>query len=86
MPDVPEAEIINAELVEDLIVMPATVTPTAPSYALTRHTLLGPGEPPPLTEEVSQFTEIGFKVSEDVKRRTNEGGARNASRVASQCS
>lgn len=46
MPDVSEAETINAELVEDLTVMPATVTPTAPSYALTRHTLLGPGEPP----------------------------------------
>ncbi|MER8098373.1 tyrosine-type recombinase/integrase [Streptomyces goshikiensis] len=77
MPEVTEAEIIDAELVEDLAVMPATATPIAPSYALTRHTLLGPGELPPLTEEASQFTAIDFKVPEDVKRRANERGARN---------
>ncbi|MFD9081709.1 tyrosine-type recombinase/integrase [Streptomyces erythrochromogenes] len=76
--EVSAGEIVDAELVEDVAPVPAAAAaPTAPSYAVTRHTVLGPGELPPRADEQARFTEIDFQVPEDVKRRTNERGARN---------
>ncbi|MGW4509228.1 tyrosine-type recombinase/integrase [Streptomyces sp. NPDC004436] len=76
--EVTAGEIVDAELVDDTALMPvAGVAPAAPVYAVARHTVLGPGEFPPRADEHARFTEIDFQVPEDVKRRTNERGARN---------
>ncbi|MFI8265306.1 hypothetical protein [Streptomyces sp. NPDC085665] len=73
-----EVEIVDAELVEDGAVVPAAAAaPAAPAYVVNRHTILGPGELPPRADESTRFTEIDFEVSESVKRRANERGARN---------
>ncbi|MEW2417553.1 tyrosine-type recombinase/integrase [Streptomyces sp. NPDC046866] len=75
---VPEAEIVDAELVDDTALMPVVdAASPAPAYAVTRHTVLGPGELPPRADETTRFTEIDFEVPEGVKKRLNERGARN---------
>ncbi|WP_326594209.1 hypothetical protein [Streptomyces sp. NBC_01294] len=73
-----ELKVFAAELVDDAAVMPTRAEATeAPRYLITRHTVLGPGELPPLAGEQPALTEIDFTVPAGVKRRIEERGARN---------
>ncbi|MFD6967724.1 hypothetical protein [Streptomyces sp. NPDC059949] len=61
-----ELEIIDAELVPDADVQPASAVP-GPRYLVTQHTMLGPGELPPLADARPAWTDADFRLSvEDI--------------------
>ncbi|WP_330335605.1 hypothetical protein OHS33_38890 (plasmid) [Streptomyces sp. NBC_00536] len=60
-----DVEVINAELVEgDIVVRPLADRPS-PRYVVTQHTMLGPGQLPPLADEQPAWRDEDFRLSEE---------------------
>ncbi|MET9888061.1 hypothetical protein ABZZ20_34010 [Streptomyces sp. NPDC006430] len=61
---VEDAEVLEAELVEDDDLLPATLSPTtAPRPLLHRHTILHPGDAVPTEADAPTYTRRDFEVS-----------------------
>jgi hypothetical protein len=75
-----DAEIIDAELVDDDAPTPLPaniVVEAAPTFTVTRNTILAEGELPPRADERPKFTRKDLTVPPAVKERLDNRGARN---------
>ncbi|WP_331745745.1 hypothetical protein [Streptomyces virginiae] len=60
-----ELNVFDAELVEpDIVVTPAAAEP-GPRYLVTQHTMLGPGELPPLADQRPAWQDHDFRLSDE---------------------
>ncbi|MFD4933385.1 hypothetical protein [Streptomyces virginiae] len=60
-----ELEILDAELVEDGIVVPPAAAESGPRYLVTQHTMLAPGELPPLADQRPAWQDVDFRLSDE---------------------
>jgi integrase len=81
-PDAMDDEVVDAELVEDgpdwaaaALPVPARTGPER--YLVDRHTVLEPGEMPPLAGEQPRYTEADFRISAETAARRARSGADN---------
>lgn len=58
-----EVEVVDAEVVEGDIVVRPPVAGQAQRYLVTQHTMLGPGELPPLADARPAWTDDDFRLS-----------------------
>lgn len=80
-----EVEVFDAELVEGDIVVRPTAAEQGPRYLVTQHTMLGPGELPPLADERPAWTDDDFRLSvEDMVELAEPNLRRTRSRTATR--
>lgn len=81
MPDATDADVIDAELVDDREHLPAITRPTDARPLVDRHTILRPGQPIPTTADAPTYTRRDFEISQQTADLIDAAPPANTSRA-----